>query len=259
MHCVLNPAIPNSVPPDLCALGIMTKAPRAGTVKTRLQPPLTPEEAAALNTCFLRDTASAIVEASRNPDLLLATRIMARGIAIFTPPGTETDYTQILPAEFNLLPQRGTDFGERLTNAVEDLLEIGFESCCLINSDSPTVTAEAFRSAAYSLHTKSDRRLMLGFSDDGGYYLIGMKKPYRRVFEEIDWSTERVFAQTVERAREIGLEIERLPTFFDIDEPAALRRLCDELLGADGENAPATKAFLQQLIAREGRERIWPR
>jgi len=252
MHRVLNPLIPKSVPNGLCALGIMTKAPRAGTVKTRLQPPLTPDEAADLNICFLRDTAAAIVEAARSI-------IIGRGVAVFTPLGTESDYAEILPPEFDLLPQRGTDFGERLTNAVEDFFEIGFESCCLINSDSPAVTAEAFRIAVHCLHTKDERRLVLGPSDDGGYYLIGMKKLHRRAFEEIDWSTERVFAQTVERAREIGLEVETLPTFFDIDDPAALRRLCNELLGADRESAPATKAFLKQLIAREGRERIWPR
>jgi rSAM/selenodomain-associated transferase 1 len=259
MHRVLSPATPNAIPPGLSALAIMTKTPRAGTVKTRLQPPLTPEEAAALNICFLRDIAAAIAKASCSNSLRPSPTVTARGVAVFTPAGSEADYAEILPAQFNLLPQRGTDFGERLTNAFEDLLVSGFESCCLINSDSPTVTAEAFRIAVHSLHTQDDRQLVLGPSNDGGYYLIGMKKLHRRVFEEIDWSTEHVFAQTVERAHEIGLKIETLPTFFDIDDPAALHRLCDELLGAERENAPATKAFLQQLITREGRERIWPR
>jgi rSAM/selenodomain-associated transferase 1 len=252
-HSVLDLSVQNSVPIGLCALGIMTKAPRAGAVKTRLQPPLTAEEAAALNVCFLRDIAAAITEASSSTDK----SVIARGVAVFTPLGSEADYEEILPAEFNLLSQRGTDFGERLTFAAEDLFRAGFESCCLINSDSPAVTADAFRTAVCSLHANDDKRLVLGPSDDGGYYLIGMKKLHRRVFENIDWSTERVFEQTIERAREIDLKVETLPAFFDVDDGATLRRLCEELFDANQQSAPATKEFLEHLIAREGRKRIW--
>jgi uncharacterized protein len=247
MHRVLNPSVCNSVPPGLCALGIMTKVPRAGVVKTRLQPPLTPEEAAALNICFLRDTARSIGNAGP----------YVRGVGVFTPPGNEKHYAEILPAHFDLLPQREGDFGERLAQAIDDLFRIGFESCCLIDSDSPTVTPEVFRAAVDFLRS-NDNPLVLGPSDDGGYYLIGMRKLHRRVFEEIDWSTESVLAQTKERGRELGLGIEILPTFFDVDDRATLRRLCRELLGQNRDSAPVTKAFLQQLIAREGRERIWP-
>ena len=257
MHSILDPLIENSVPGGLCALGIMTKVPRAGSVKTRLQPPLTPGEAAALNVCFLRDIAAAITEASSagGPS---SRNTIARGIAVFTPSGSEAEFEEILPAGFSLLPQRGTDFGERLTCAAEDLLRVGFESCCLINSDSPTVTAGTFRTAASSLQAKHDRHLVLGPSDDGGYYLIGMKKLHRRVFEEIDWSTDRVLTQTIERAGEIGLDVEVLPSFFDIDDAATLHRLCEELFQANQSSAPVTREFLEQLIAREGRERIWP-
>lgn len=246
MHRVLDSSVSDQVPPALCALGIMTKAPRAGAVKTRLQPPLTPEEAAALNGCFLRDTAEAIARASEH----------ARGVGVYMPPDSEGDYAGILPPGFDLLLQRGNDFGQRLTHAVEDLFGVGFESCCLINSDSPTVTTEVFRAAVESLRLND--RIVLGPSDDGGYYLIGMRKPHLRIFDGIDWSTERVFAQTVERARELGLQVDTLPAFSDVDDRASLRRLCDELLCANVGGAPATKAFLQQLIAREGRERIWP-
>jgi rSAM/selenodomain-associated transferase 1 len=250
-HRILDPAGGVQVPPGLCALAIMTKAPRAGLVKTRLQPPLTPEEAAALNVCFLRDTAAAIASCSgglRPPNPAL-------GVGVFTPAGSEHDYSAILPADFYLLPQRGAGFGERLTHAIKDLLCVGFESCCLIDSDSPTVTREAFVAAVEFLRA-SDDRLVLGPSHDGGYYLIGMKKLHRRVFEEIDWSTDRVFAQTIERARETGLPVETLPPFPDVDDKIGLRRVCDELLGEHSKSAPATKAFLAGLIAREGRERI---
>ena len=262
MHRVFDRQQGNQISAGLCALAIMTKAPRAGAVKTRLQPPLTPEEAADLNICFLRDIADAISRAtcsvcgSLRP---LEQDTIARGVGVFTPEGSEKEYADILPPDFDLILQRGDGFGERLINAANDLLHVGFESCCLINSDSPAVTAEAFREAAAQLRGADDR-IVLGPSDDGGYYLIGMKKLYRRLFQEIDWSTERVFAQTLERAREIGLNVHLLPSCFDVDDRAALRRLCDELLGANSrcDIAPATTKFLSQLIAREGRERIWP-
>ena len=65
-------------------------------------------------------------------------------IGVFTPRGQEKAYAEILPSDFDLIPQRGDGFGERLTNAADDLLGVGFDSCCLINSDSPTVTVSAY-------------------------------------------------------------------------------------------------------------------
>src|SRR5436190_12674571 len=260
MHRVFDRQQGNQISAGLCALAIMTKAPRAGAVKTRLQPPLTPEEAADLNICFLRDIADAISRATYSCGLRPPKKdTTARGVGVFTPEGSEKEYAGILPLDFDLIPQRGDGFGERLINAADDLLHVGFESCCLINSDSPTATVDAFREATAQLQGADDR-IVLGPSDDGGYYLIGIKKMYRRLFQEIDWSTERVFTQTLERAREIGLNVHILPSCFDVDDRAALRRLCDELLGANSrcDIAPATTKFLSQLIAREGRERIWP-
>jgi rSAM/selenodomain-associated transferase 1 len=246
-HRILNPCKGEKIAPGFCALAIMTKAPRAGAVKTRLQPPLTATEAAELNVCFLRDTASAISRTGGK----------ARGVAVYTPVEARHEYDRILPCDFELLPQRGNGFGERLFLATEDLLRVGFQSCCLIDSDSPTVTAEVFRETVDALEGEAER-VVLGPTDDGGYYLIGMKYPYVQLFADIDWSTERVFDQTVTRAQEIGLEVHLLPSFFDVDDRTALRRLCDEVLGKDGESAPATTDFLRQIVDREGRDRIWP-
>lgn len=231
----------------------MTKAPEAGKVKTRLSPPLTAEEAAGLNICFLRDVAESIWAAT--------TRSSARGIGIYTPPGAESAYENILPASFFLLLQRGNDFGERLSFAAEDLFKAGFESVCLINSDSPTVADASFAEAVRELAEPRDR-IVLGPSDDGGYYLIGLKQIHQQLFEEIDWSTEHVFNQTLRRASEAGIEVHKLPTGYDVDDGATLRRLCDELLGKaqelTGTVAPNTQKFLREIIRREGRDRIWP-
>jgi hypothetical protein len=248
MHDVLDPQRDHSFAFKHCALAIMTKTPRAGIVKTRLQPPLTAAEAAQLNVCFLRDIAAAIVSAGGK----------SKGVAVFTPVGSEGDYFDVLPSDFVLIPQRGESFGERLMNATTDLLRVGFESCCLINSDSPTVTADAFHQAVVALQG-ADNRIVLGPSDDGGYYLIGMRQAYRRLFEDIDWSTERVFTQTRDRARELTLNVHVLPNFYDIDDATALRRLCDELLEEKSDDvAPATREFLAELVTRDGRERFSP-
>src|SRR5438094_5673846 len=259
---VLNPNLPSRMARVLCAWAVMTKAPQAGRVKTRLVPPLTPEEAAELNKCLLRDTAAAISSVCsgglRRPNAV-NTQLLPGAqkappqcgpVAVYTPVGAESAYTDVLPADFSLLPQRGDKFGERLCFAVEDLFKCGFESACLIDSDSPTVPAEAFAKAVELLSTSEDL-VVLGPSDDGGYYLIGLKNPHRHLFEQIDWSTERVLNQTIQRATEIGLEVKLLPAGYDVDDDASLRRLCDELLGGkSGETsdiAPNTRAFLQTL------------
>jgi rSAM/selenodomain-associated transferase 1 len=228
----------------------MTKAPIAGRVKTRLTPPLTSEEAAELNKCFLQDIAAAIIRAGTE----------TRGVGCYEPVGAEEIYQQILPSSFALLPQREATFGERLRGAAEDLFSAGFASVCLIGSDSPTVPLSSYARAALRL-AEPGESVVLGPSEDGGYYLIGMKKVYPRLFEDITWSTDRVFEQTLARAAELQLPVHLLPAALDVDDQATLRRLYDQLLVSDeteqSQSAPATRAFLQDLIRREGRDRIW--
>jgi uncharacterized protein len=244
---------------DGCSvLALMTKAPRAGQVKTRLVPPLTNEEAAQLNRCFLQDTGAAISVCCSRVIALNPGRPIIHGVAVYTPVGSESDYTDILPADFSLLPQRGKNFGERLYFAAEDLFNCGFESVCLIDSDSPTIPAENFASAVKLLSLPGDH-IVLGPCDDGGYYLIGLKQLHREVFEQIEWSTERVFEQTRQRATQIGVGVHELPRGFDVDDHATLHRLCDELLGKNARDnvAPHTQEFLRELIAHDGRGRVW--
>ena len=237
---ILDPSLPSVVTSGTSALAVMTKAPKAGQVKTRLVPPLTPDEAAKLNKCFLRDTSATISNATRHID--------ARGIAVYTPAGAESAYVDILPADFSLLLQRGKTFGDRLYFAAEDLFRCGFECVCLIDSDSPTVPVGNFSEAVKLLSSPGDR-IVLGPCDDGGYYLIGLKILHREVFAQIDWSTERVLSQTIQRAREIGVEVKLLPPGYDVDDTASLLRLCNELLRDNVPNdmAPHTRRFVAEL------------
>jgi hypothetical protein len=255
---VLDPNLPDRSTHSLCALAVMTKAPQPGRVKTRLVPPLTPEEAAELNKCFLRDTAAAISSACRQHPVSDAhaspsqAASAARGLAVYTPVGAESVYNDILPVDFSLLPQRGDRFGERLYFAVEDLFKCGFEAVCLIDSDSPTVPAENFAEAVEMLSTHQDR-VVLGPSDDGGYYLIGVKKPRKDLFQQIDWSTERVLDQTIQRATEVGLEIQLLPTGYDVDDGTSLQRLCNDIMAdtTPSRIAPHTREFLASLAKQK--------
>ena len=248
---VLDPLIGPSVAPGLCALGVMTKAPRAGKVKTRLVPPLTPVEAADLNLAFLKDTAMNLAA--------VCERLRASGVAVYTPIGEEEVFGPILPSGFSLLGQHGHGFGERLFHAADDLKKVGFESLCLIDSDSPTLPAEYLERAVSALGREGDR-VVLGPCDDGGYYLIGLKWAHRSVFEEIEWSTSRVLEQTIRQAKKAGLEIEILPGWYDVDDESSLLRLCEDLFSEQIDprqySSPFTTLFLKELIQSRGDD-LW--
>jgi len=250
---ILNPANPLAARAGLCALAVMAKAPRSGKVKTRLAPPLTLDQSAAINICFLRDTTEniAAVAASGN----------AAGIVSYTPIGDESLFDTLLPSDFALIPQRGNGFGERLLATAEDLLACGYGSVCLIDSDSPTVPAAAFEQAVAEL-AKPGGRIILGPAHDGGYYLIGLKRAHPELFANITWSTSTVFAETIAAAQAANLEAVILPRWYDVDDAATLDILTAELLHhtpppfttIPGYSAPHTRDFLGKLN-QQGSER----
>lgn len=231
---------------SLCALTIMAKAPRAGRVKTRLSPPLAPQQAARLNSCFLRDTAANIASVAQTHP--------CAGVISYTPVGDEHLFEGLLPAGYRLVPQRGEGFGQRLMTTAEDLLACGFLSVCLIDSDSPTVPDNAFATAVDALRKPGDR-IVLGPSFDGGYYLIGMKRAHPELFEKIPWSTASVMEATKAAVRRIGAELVTLPLWYDVDDAATLSVLREELIhgirpsftSVPGYPARQTRSFLEQM------------
>jgi len=244
----------------VCALAVMAKAPRVGKVKTRLAPALGFEGSAAINVCFLRDTTRNIAgvaathddDRHRSPSGMTTKKAKAAGLVCYTPVGDEAAFDGILPEGFALVPQRGDAFGERLLAAAEDILACGFGAVCLIDSDSPTLPTAALEMAVEALARPGDR-VVLGGSDDGGYYLIGLKRAHAAPFERITWSTASVYAETVERCAEAGLELVELPVWYDVDDAATLAVLEAELLDGlrpgfvtvDGYDARATREFLR--------------
>jgi rSAM/selenodomain-associated transferase 1 len=224
-------------------MAVMAKAPRVGEAKTRLAATLSPEAAASLSACFIRDAVGNIAAAARDAAI--------DGYVAYSPRDAESEFRAMLTDGIGLLPSRRAGLAASLYDAAADLLAAGYGSVCLINSDSPTLPTSVLVDAARML-SGSGERLVLGPAEDGGYYLIGLKQAHARLFEEIAWSTPSVYAQTVDRARQIGLEPAVLPSWYDVDDLASLHRLNAELFGHEPTmgrhrpiySAPHTAAFL---------------
>src|SRR5271170_4003073 len=250
----MTKGLPRNDLSGFCAVAMMAKAPRIGDAETRLAPPSSEAAAAALSSCFIRDTADNIIAAAQSTPI--------HGHVAYSPRESETVFREMLPEAIRLFPSRQIALGYSLSDAAKDLLAAGYESVCLFNSDSPTLPTSVLIEAALSLLTSGDR-VVLGPAEDGGYDCIGLKSPYARLFEGIAWSTEQVLAQTLARAHEIGLDTAVLPIWYDVDDLASLRRLAEELLGNPiQENrrtrfeAPYTARFLLHLLGNGGDRRI---
>jgi uncharacterized protein len=226
------------------AIGILCKTPIAGASKTRLSPPLSAAECAAISACFIRDLARTIHDLSVSGDVV--------PYAVYTPRGSEAALRALLPDSFRLAPQCEGDFGVRLRQGVIDLLDAGHRAAILVNSDSPTLPHAVLQQAVDAV-SRGDN-VTLSPAVDGGYTLIGLSKPHPRLFEEIPWSTDEVYRLTLERAREIGLDTATVHGWYDVDDASSLQMLTDELSGKrldfmaaniSGAGAPATRAFIR--------------
>ena len=241
------PFRPAAGPPFGCAVAVMAKASVPGRAKTRLVPPLSPEEAARFNTSFLQDVALNLLRAGAETPIA---PFMA-----FGPPGSEPFFAEHMPATVGLVETWFPNFGDCLFHAASTLIGLGHGSACVLNADSPTLPTAILVEMAEVLGRDGDRAV-LGPSTDGGYYLLGLKAPHRRLFADIDWSTERVAGQTLERARELGLPVHVLPTWYDVDDSEALRILHGELFagrrfgdsGLPPHEAPNTRRLMRSLL-----------
>jgi uncharacterized protein len=230
------------------AVAIICKTPISGLSKTRLSPPLRPEECAALSACFIRDVSATIA------DLVVAGDVI--GYAVYTPRGSEAGLRPLLPDGFRLLPQGDGDLGARLFKAAVDLLQAGHAGAILVNSDSPTLPAAILRQAVDAVRRGDNATL--GPAADGGYTLIGLSNPHARLFEDIPWSTADVYRLTLDRAREIGVPVVAVPGWYDIDDAASFQMLEAELAGRRptfaaknlvGGDARATRQFMRERRA----------
>ena len=216
-----------------CAIAIMAKAPTAGRTKTRLSPFLTPDQARDLGCCFLRDITANLALAARN--------VAIDPYIAFAPAGSEAAFVPIVEPGTRFVLADGTlpappqieGLGRSLHQAAHGLLDAGYGAVGLLNADSPTLPTSILEEA---VRLVAQGRVVLGPSVDGGYYLIAMRRLHAELFAAIDWSTDRVAAQTRRRAHGLGLDVVDLPVWDDVDDPPSLRRLIDEI---DGTARPA--------------------
>jgi rSAM/selenodomain-associated transferase 1 len=215
------------------ALIVIAKAPVAGRTKTRLVPPLTPDEAAKLSAAFLQDTVATGLQ------------LEWERLSVIHPRGDGQLLRTQLPDDVRLVEQRGVGLGDALAYAFEHHFDEGFDRVVLIGSDNPTLPAVLIETAVRVL--ESQRDLSIGPTSDGGYYLIGMRQPYPVLFERIEWSTARVYTQTVERAKQCGLNVHSVAEWYDIDQPLDLDRLESDLRRMPSDVAVRTRATLSEL------------
>ena len=202
------------------ALVIFAKAPIPGEVNTRLCPPLTPDEAATLHGSFVLD----MLERTK---LAVATLQLPFHRYMACAPSSELVFFKIMEERqgVRLLDQIGEDLGQRLHRIFVDLFVKGYKQVIIVGTDVPTLPLSVYQEA-FAMLGRSD--VVLGPALDGGYYLIGLKRPAEKLFAGVPWSTDQVFAVTQQQAKALGLSVGLTTAWRDVDTIADLQTLITE-------------------------------
>jgi rSAM/selenodomain-associated transferase 1 len=219
------------------AVIVMAKEPRPGTVKTRLIPALGAGGAAGLYRAFLADVLDTVAGIAGVERYLYV-----------QPPGSLAWFEPMAAGRFQVRAQSGPSLAERIVNAFADLFDRGIGPVVMRNSDSPTLPAGFVVEALSALERGAD--VVLGPDRGGGYYLVGLRAPQPRLFRDVAMGTTSVLEETQRRARELSLEVHLLEPWLDVDEPADLDRLREELDPArrvERALCERTEAFLATL------------
>ena len=220
--------------PSRRTLIVLAKAPAAGMAKTRLCPHLTLEEAAQFAAASLIDT------------LAVARSVPGCTLRLAHPPGAAEPLAALLgadmPPAFAVPPG---DVGMAMCYAIQCALDHRATQVALIGSDLPSLPPAHIAAAFALLDEGAD--IVLGPAEDGGYYLIAVTAPHPELFADIPWSTDAVYAPTVEKVEAHGLTLATLPTWYDIDDVVDLRRCMADLAANPDHPARATRAFLDAM------------
>jgi rSAM/selenodomain-associated transferase 1 len=217
------------------ALIIFARKPVPGKVKTRLIPHLSAGEAAQLYHCMLTDILNKSVSICETDKIL------------FYEDGRETeDYFRANFPSFTVYPQQGEVLGMRMQTAFDHTFAMGYRSVAIIGTDSPDLPA-AHIEESFRLLEKGGADVVFGPAEDGGYYLLAMKRTHGELFRGIDWSSGQVLRQSLAKAELSGLSCKTLPVWYDVDTPADLER---PGLADTGNCAPLTRRFLEQLFLK---------
>jgi rSAM/selenodomain-associated transferase 1 len=191
------------------AVAVMTRAPSAPG-KSRLIRDLGTCDGEGLRRALLQDTFD------------VASRLDRAKAVLYTPTDCEMEVAALAPFPAARVAQRGDTLGERMHNGACDVARLGFDAVILIGSDLPTLPSAHVSAAVHAVERRDV--LVLGPAADGGYYLIGGRGLPSALFNGIPWGTTTVLKRTAEAAAALGLAVELLPPWYDIDLPADLRR-----------------------------------
>ena len=219
-------------PLDAACLLVFAKRPEPGRVKTRLTALLSPGEAAALYEAFLLDALDAYAQMGRTDGVDVRVHVAPR-------PGDPDGFTDLVPRGVAAHRQRGDGLGQRMHHAFLDAFAAGYERVAVVGTDHPTLPVDFVRMACELLRTP--RRVVLGPSEDGGYYLMGLNELYAELFD-MDYSHSGVFDDTLAAAARTPAEPVVLPPWYDVDTPGDLARLAADLR----EQPPDAKALTRR-------------
>lgn len=200
------------------ALGVFAKYWEPGRAKTRLAQTIGAEKAAEIARLCLSCTLSRF------------SQVADRSAVYFTPPDRQTEFSQACPKNWSLAPQGSGDLGQRMQNFFQQQFAQGAERVVLIGSDSPNLPKEYISEAFETLKTTP---VVLGPSEDGGYYLVGAAHQTPPIFENIAWSTPEVWPETVLKLKKDGLAYHSLPVWSDVDDGPSLQALLHRLQEPD--------------------------
>lgn len=213
---------------------VFAKAPRPGRVKTRLTPPLAPEQAAELYATLLGDVLAATERFARELEL--------EPIVAVDPPDACPEIARRAPTRYSVVAQRGRDLSRRMAWAVDEAAARGARRILLRGSDSPALDGAVFADALAALEGAD---LVLCPDRDGGYNLVGLRKPAPGLFDHA-MSTASVLEDTLANARELGLRACLRRDSFDLDTVGDLRWLAAAREQGAAALCPNTLAYLDR-------------
>jgi len=225
----------------------MARAPLPGQCKPRLLAAHSAEWVAGLSAAMLRDTLDGLQSVTADDYVVFVAPVPPA-------PGEEADreartklafdvLARHVPAPWELVAQEGDDLGARVEHALGVMFERGAGYALLSGSDAPSFPTEPLAEAFADDTLATQRDVLVGPSEDGGYYVIGMSRVETRLVRDMPWSTPAVMETTRLRCSELGLTLRELPKWYDVNEPSDVMRLLDEVR-KHPERAPRTAQFL---------------
>ncbi|MCL1994337.1 MAG: TIGR04282 family arsenosugar biosynthesis glycosyltransferase [Spirochaetes bacterium] len=220
------------------AIILFTRIPVPGKTKTRLLPMFTMDECCLLQSAFLMDVWQVLTKAKGDCDIIVC----------YTPEGNLDDLSRLLPGAHLFFPQQGKGIGEKMHNAICRALATGYSRCILVGSDLPLLRSAALDKAFELLETND---MVLCPTEDGGYYLIGMKEPCESIFT-LKYGISTVFEKTMKAAKAAGKTCATGDSTMDIDEPDDIFRLVEMLKQESDSVCPQTRNVLKKLACKIG-------